>query len=189
MVSFQHMVIPECDLSPTPSSLSSHSIPARCRVRGVHPPSQLRRGIAAHPMASGWKIGHTQGIANLLGTTPGLLMPKKIPRISHTHTASPFLRQMPHRDLDRHSMSLVLLSGFRLNDCSARLMVRARATLGHLVFPGAAGPMVVGNDLSPSPHPGRYLIACSFYLVPCPLEMPLKWAVPVRVSHGVRTVG
>lgn len=66
--------------------------------------------------------------ANLLFTTPMLLIPKNIPRISHTHTSSRFLRQKLHRDLDMDTMSLVLPSGLCLDkEASAKLRVRAKA--------------------------------------------------------------
>lgn len=107
--------------------------------------------------------------------TPRLLIPKKILRISHTYTASPLLRQMLHRDLDRHTMSLVLLSGFCLdNETSARLRARAKAALGHPVLPEAA----VWWAMTYLPAWILDHIACSS----CPLEMPLKWAAPVRVQ-------
>lgn len=86
---------------------------------------------------------------------------------------------MLHRDLDRHTMSLVLLSGFCLdNESSARLRVRAKAALGHPVLPGAA----VWWAMTYLPVWILDHIACSSCLAPCPLEMPLKWAAPVRVQ-------
>lgn len=54
---------------------------------------------------------------------------------------------MLHRDLDRHTASLVLLSGLRLNsESSARSRVRAKAALGPSCFLGSS---VVGNGLPP----------------------------------------
>lgn len=67
-------------------------------------------------------------LANLLGTTPRLLIPKNILGISDTYTSSSFLRQMLHGDLDMDTMFQVLLSGLCLgSEASARHRVKAKA--------------------------------------------------------------
>lgn len=84
--------------------------------------------LTATPLLLGGRLAIHREHVNLLGTIPRLLITKNIPGISHTNTASPFLKQIQRRDLDMDTMSLVLLSGLCLDsEASARLRVRAEA--------------------------------------------------------------
>lgn len=146
----------------------SHSILARSRVC-VGPSSLLtvaRNLCPSIPQPLGGRPATHRELQTFYAQPQASLISKKILRSSHTHTTSPFLRLMLHRDLDRHTTSLVLPSGL----CLTMNPVRGsgselRPPLGTSYF---LEEQCGGKDLSPSPHPQPHLIARNSGLAPCP---------------------